>query len=346
MAIFWDAPVAPDDVTTFVRQVPVPRRLTLLNLFPVVPVFDNRVDWAEIVQTNRTARYRSFDGRIHVSERDGGSNKWVNLIPLSSSLNKGEYERLQLEFARTGGTNTAALGRAVYNDGQNLTYEVQNRLNQAWGDVLTDGKLTVNEEGFQGEADYGVPAGHLVTAGTAWTTVSAPAIDNLTSWSDTYETSNGAPPEQARTSRRVMRLMQQNTQLIGAIAGTTSGRTRVSMTEINDYLSGEGLPTFGPPIEDRVDVDGVNTRIVPDDRVFLMPADENLRSLGYTASGVSATALELVNSNESELSFEDAPGIVGLVEKVGPPYREFTFVDAVAMPVLVNAKLLMIADVA
>jgi hypothetical protein len=53
-----------------------------------------------------------------------------------------------------------------------------------------------------------------------------------------------------------------------------------------------------------------------------------------------------VNSNLAELSFEQAPGIVGVVEKVGPPYREFTFVDAVGMPVLANPKLLMVADVA
>ena len=30
---------------------------------------------------------------------------------------------------------------------------MQNRWEQAWGDVLTDGKLTINENGFQGEAD-------------------------------------------------------------------------------------------------------------------------------------------------------------------------------------------------
>ena len=57
------------------------------------------------------------------------------------------------------------------------------------------------------------------------------------------------------------------------------------------------------------------------------------------------TALELVDSNLSELTFREAPGIVGVVEKVGPPYRKFTFVDGMALPVLSNAKKLLIADV-
>jgi hypothetical protein len=84
MAIFFDAPVTPDALTTFIREVPTPATLGLSSLFPVRTVDDNKVDFAEIISTNRTARYRSFDGRIHVSERDTGSDKRVNLAPLSS----------------------------------------------------------------------------------------------------------------------------------------------------------------------------------------------------------------------------------------------------------------------
>jgi len=102
-------------------------------------------------------------------------------------------------------------------------------------------------------------------------------------------------------------------------------------------------PTLGEPYDTQVDVDGVSTRVVADDRVLLLPP--NIEDLGYTAYGVSATALELVDSNESDLSFEEAPGIVGVVEKDGPPYRQYTYVDAVGMPILANAKLLLVADV-
>jgi hypothetical protein len=93
-----------------------------------------------------------------------------------------------------------------------------------------------------------------------------------------------------------------------------------------------------------VDVDGVSTRVIPADRVLFVPP--NVEDLGYTAWGVSATALELVNSSHVDLSFSQAPGIVGVVIKEGPPFREYTFVDAVGMPVLANPKLLMVADVA
>lgn len=344
MAIWYDAPVPPDALTAFVRDVPLNPTLALLEAFPREESDDNTVDFAEIVRTNRTAKYRAFDGRIHVSERDVSSEKRVKLLPLGSSLSESEYERLQREFARSGGTRTEALERSIYNDAENLTREVQNRLELAWGDVLTDGKLTINENGLNGfEADFGVPADQKITAGTAWTNLAAPALDNLIAWNDIYIANNGGPAGSIRTSQRVIRLMQKNTQIVEEVHGT-DGKTRVSVSELNDLLSDNSLPTLVSAYDGQVDVDGSLTRVIPDDKLLFTPA--NLGDLGATVFGVSATALELVEANVADLSFEEAPGIVGVVEKVGPPYRKFTFVDATAMPILKDARRLLIADVA
>jgi hypothetical protein len=344
--INFDAPVEIDALTTFVRQVPTGAGRRLLDLFPRRDLPTNTVDFAEIVATNRTAKYRSWDGRLSVSARDVGTEKRVKLAPLSDSLSMGEYERLQLEFARFGGTNQQALANAIYNDGQQLTNNVLNRLELAWGDVLTDGKLTINENGLQSEADFGVPANQIITAGTAWTTIAtAPALSNLLAWYDIYVTTNGNPPPGGiLTSQRVIRLMCQNAEIINAIKGAAATVSRVTLTELNDLLSANGLPTLLAPLDENLDVDGSTVRVVADDKLMFLP--QNIGDLGFTAYGVTATALELVNSSEVDFSFEDAPGIVGVVEKVGPPYRQFTFVDACAMPILQNARRLLIADVA
>jgi hypothetical protein len=155
---------------------------------------------------------------------------------------------------------------------------------------------------------------------------------------------NGSVPGAARTSLRVLRLLQSNAQIVAAVHGSTSGKTRVTLSELNELFASEGLPTISALRNKSFDVDGVTTSVLADDKIIFTP--EDLGDLGYTAWGVSATALELVNSNVADLSFEEASGIVGVVEKVGPPYRQFTFVDAVAMPILEQPKLLMIADVA
>lgn len=345
MAILFDGPVEPDALTTFVRNVPIPETFGLTALFPTITRQDNKINFAEITRTNRTARFRAFDGRLHVSSRDTGRESWLSLIPLSTSYSLGEYERLQLEFMRTGGTNLQALSNSVYNDGANGTREVQARIEQAWGDVLTDGILTINEEGYQGVTDYGVPGSQIVTAGTSWIsapTTSTPLADMM-SWSDTYYANNGFRPAFALTSLTVQRALQINTTLINAIKGATVAATRVTMTEINDLMQANGCPTFLEPYGTQVDVDGTTTLVMAATKVVLLPP--NVADLGATVMGISATALELVNSSASDLSFEDAAGIVGVIEKEGPPYRQYTFVDAVGMPVLTTARLLMTATV-
>lgn len=341
--LVFDAPVAPDALTAFVREVPVAPELRLQQLFGTRTVDDNRFDFSEVVRTNRTAKYRSWDGRIHVSERDSGGNGYVKLAPLSSSTNVGEYERLQMEFARTGGTNSAALENAIYNDATNLTREVLNRIELAWGDVLADGKLSINENGLISEADYGLPVGHTPTAAVVWTDPAAPILDHMLAWQDTYVASAGIEAYQALTSRRVINAMLKNTQIINAIKGSAAGATQVTLAELNQLLTSLGLPWVLPSYDHRVDVDGVTTRILPEDRFVYLPA--NLADLGETVMGVTATALELVRANQSELSFEEAAGIVGVVIKEGPPFRQATFVDAAGQPVISDSRKLLAAEV-
>ena len=345
MAIVFDGPVSPDALTTFVRNVPVDSRLLLTNLFPTRFVDSNRIDWAEFVKTNRTAQYRSFDGTIHVSARDAGSGKYVELAPFSDSLNKGEYERIAEEISRLGGTNRQAQVRAAYNDAERLVGTMNNRRELAWGDVLGDGKLTINEGGFSGEADYGVPANQVTApAGDDWNDLSgATPLTDLDAWQEVRIANGNGRAGQMVLSRRVQGFLRRNKEVIDAVHGATAGRTSVTLQELNSLLASEDLPTIAFTYDTQLNVEGANTPVLEQEKVFLLP--DNIADLGFFAYGVSATALEIVRSGQAEMTFGDAAGIVGVVEKVGPPYREFTFVDAVGMPILTNAGLLTIAEV-
>jgi hypothetical protein len=346
MALVFDGPVTPDALTTYVREVPTPADQVLNRLLPDRYFNDNTIDFSEYTRTNRTARFRAYDGRLHVSERDAYTTKQVKLPALSTSLSKGELERLNIQFARTGGTNTAAIIDAIYDDATNLTREIQARMELARGDVLTDGKFTLSGEGgLTMEADFGVPANHFVSPGTPWSTVaSATIIANESAWIDIYVATNGFAPGGQVTSRRVLNYMLQNAELRTLAASLSGTPGLITRPGLDAALAAYGLPPILFVYDSKVDVDGTTTSVLPDDRVIFVPP--NVSDLGYTAWGVSATSLELVSSNAVDLSFSQAAGIVGVVVKEGPPFREFTFVDAVGMPVLANPKLLMVADVA
>lgn len=345
MAIVFDGPVTPDALTAFVREVPTPANYVLDQLLPNVYFDKNTVDVSELTKKNRAAKFRAFDGRIHRTERDTLEVRTVKLPPVSSMNGIGELERLNLEAARQNGGSTNAVINQIYDDASNLTGEVLTRMELARGDVLTDGKFTLaGENGLHVEANFGVPGNHIVSASTVWsTTASATVIADLTAWVDVYVATNGFRPGGMVLSNKTMGYMLRNSEirtLAGSLAGTPGIVSRRTVDEVLDTF---GLPPILFVYDTQVDVDDVSTRVLPEDRVLFTPP--NPSDLGYTAWGVSATALELVNAAKVDFSFEQAPGIVGVVVKDGPPFRESTFVDAVGMPVLTNPKRLLVADV-
>lgn len=348
--IVYDGPVLPDDLITFTREVPLPVEIGggLQDFLPDRMFDSNRVDYSNITKTGRTARFRMYDAPLHVAQRDTASTSVVKLPPVSDTLGMGELERLNLEFARTGGTNQEAILNAIYDDATILTQNVHRRIALARGDVLNDGKFTMltSEGGL--EADFGLPAGNSVTAATLWSdTANADPINDLIAWVQAYTTTlgNGYRPAFMKTSLRVINYLLSNLKAREMYASLVGSPSRITLEQFQGILSSYGLPQLLPPYDGAVDVDGTSTRVTPDNKVFFGPPDPT-NNLGFTAWGVSATALELVNAAESDLSFSSAPGVVGVVIKDGPPFRQYTFVDAVAMPVLTNPRSLLVATVA
>ncbi|NKG21103.1 major capsid protein [Paeniglutamicibacter terrestris] len=343
MAIVFDGDVTPDALTAFVRSVPTPANYVLDQLLPNRTFTKNQIDFSELTRTNRAAKFRAYDGSIVPTKRDTLTSSTVKLPPLSSMNGVGERERLELEHARQGGSSNSALIDQIYDDATLLTGEILTRMELARGDVLADGKFTLaGENGLTLEADFGVPSNHLVTTAAAWSTpATAKIIEDLTTWVSTYVVTNGQRPGGMAISDKVLGYMLRNAEIRSLAASLSGAPSLVTRPALDAVLDAFSLPPIKWVYDTRVDVDDVDTRVLPENAVIFTPA--NPSDLGYTAWGVSATALELVNSAKVDFAFSEAPGIVGVVDKSAhPPYRENTFVDAVGMPVLTNPKLLFV----
>lgn len=344
--ILYDAPVAPDELTYAIRNISPAPDLVLSNTAPITTSNSNTVRWGEITRRNRLAKYRSFDGQIAVSQRDGASDRMVRLAPFSNSLNLGEYERLQQEFLRLGGSQTAALVSAIYDDAALLTRSMHCRVEKALGQTLSTGKFTVSENNFASEADFGVASANKLTASVVWSTsATALAGNDLRTMRAKFVASAGVGPGRIVTSEAVVNALMVNAQIVGEALGTTSGRTWINREELAAWLRANRLPDVITEVETTVynDETGADERVFPAHLIVMTPA--NLGSVLEFRYGLSATALELVQSNRAEISFADAPGIVGMVVKEGPPFRQFTYVDAVGMPILSGPKQVVIGSV-
>ncbi|HMH58555.1 MAG TPA: major capsid protein [Galbitalea sp.] len=345
MALFLDGPLPLEDTITFVQEIPLPSNLGLTQMFPSRTYTTDEIDFAIIQRTNRAAKFRNWDGSYWVSPRDTGSEKRVRMLPLGGQLGVGEYERRQQEYSRVGGTIQNILVDAIYNDLENLTRAVQNRVELAWGDVLTDGVLSIDENGVKQELDYVIPADQVVTAGTLWSdTDNSDPLADMLAWYDVWVALNGQPPGRTLMSLTTARQLQVNKSLIYAIKGQQTGVTHVTLDDISGLLANYQLPpvTTSSIYNSFFDVDGVTTRPIPENRFLFLPDD--MSTLGFTAWGTPTTVMEL---NANNVQVQEAAGIIGiLVREDQPPFQKRTFVDAIALPVLADPRKILTATVA
>jgi hypothetical protein len=345
MSLFLDGPLPLEDVITFVQQVPLPSNNALTLAFPSKTYTTDEIDLAVITRTNRAAKFRNWDGNFWVAPRDTGLEKRVRMLPLGGQLGVGEYERRQIEMARYGGTIQSILVDAIYNDLENLTRYAQNRVELAWGDVLSDGVLTINENGVQQQVDYGIPSNQLVTAGTLWSdTANSNPLTDLLAWYDVYVATNGSGPGQFKCSLTTARQLQANTHLINQIKGAQTGVTNVTLQDISTLFNSNGLPAISMDsvYNSFFDVDGVTTRPIAANKFLFLP--EDLGTLGFTAWGTPTTVMEL---NANNVQVQTAASLIGmLVREEQPPFQKRTFVDGVVLPVLADPRKILVATVA
>lgn len=343
MTILYDL-VDPASLTAFTREVPQPGNQILNRFLPDREIADIEATIETLTQNNRAAKFRTYDAETPIGQRDELARSRVLLPPIGQKTVIGEYERLMLERIRSGGSSTDAMVNAIYNDAAVNTRAVRVRMELARGDVLTDGKFSLTgENGLTLETDWGVPADNFVDSAVSWEdTENATILADLRSWVQQYVAVNGERPATFLTSEQVlswMLLSAEMRELAGSILGVPS---IVSETQLQAVLTAHRMPTV-VTYDSRFDVDGTSTRPIPDNLGVMLPADPS--SLGYTAWGITAEALELAGGSNPSLEFSNAPGLVGVVLKDGDPVRTWTKVTGVGMPVLTDPRRLMVADV-
>lgn len=339
--------VLPTVLTGFVREVPAPYQLMLNQILPDRNIGDVEAAIEQVTRTNRAAQFRAWDTETPIGQRDSFQRSKIKLPPLGQKTPIGEQERLMLERVRTGGDNRNGYVEAIYQDAELNTKAVYNRMELARGDVLVDGKFTLTgENGLTLEADFGLASSHIVAASTLWSDhENASPLTDIKAWIDLYLDETGERPGKFLTSTRVVNnllLSGEIRDLFNRGVTLTGGPNLLTPAQLGQVLQAYGYPDF-QTYDSRIDVNGTGTRVIPDDKLLMLP--QNPSDLGFTAWGVTAEALELATGQNPGLLFEELPGLVGVVMKEGDPLRIWTKVGAVGMPLLTDPRRLVVADV-
>jgi hypothetical protein len=318
-----------------------------LNQFSLARFLPNRlVDDLEYRYTKggeglvEAAKIRTYDAEATIGGRPGTTRVTGELPPISRKIRLSEYDRLRLRQ-----DPSAAIRNGLMDDGMRMARSIAARVEQLRGEALYSGKLQINENGVVATVDFGRAAGHTVTTGVSWaTTGSADPLTDLQSWRQTYNDANGADPGAIVTSLRGINFMLQNQKLRDLAASNGFSPSILSEATLNQLFAAYGLP----PIyryDVRVNVDGVATRVIPDDKLLLLPApvapdDFEAADWGGTFWGTTSEALDPRYGIEPG---EEAGIAVGSYS-TEDPIAIWTKASAIVLPVLANPDLTFCAD--
>lgn len=287
------------------------------------------------------ATFRAYDAESPIGFRKGVTRVSGELPPISRKLRLGEYDRLR---QRTDPGVEIQLG--LENDAERLALGIAARMELARGDALVNGSVTISENGLSATVSFSRSGSASVTPATVWTdATNADPINDLITWVQAYTDMNGVPPGVLIMSRTIVGYLALAAK-VRALAATVVGTpTRVSNAALQETFSDFGIPPF-QMYDASVNVNGSATRIVPADKVLLLPAavasdDFGGTELGATLWGTTAESLE----PNYGLAGEDQPGIVAGVYSEEDPVSLWTKAAAIGLPVLANPNLAWVADI-
>lgn len=335
MNFIWDL-VDPVELTNYVRAFEIemtradasfmlerflPNRSTNELEFTVRKGAMNDVD---------VATYRAWDTPAPMTDRPGTSRIAGELGPISRQIPLSEEERLRRDSLLRN-TNDPIVD-AIYADAERMLRAVAARIELARGDLIDDGKVTINENGLILQADWGRAAGSSPTAAVEWDVAATSLpITNLLDWVEDYVDLNGFEPSEVLISRRSFGWLALADEVRNYAASGGTIPTRLNAEAISAVFAAEGLPPFRI-YDGQFRVNGVRTRVLNRNKVYLMPPSGS--SFGETRYGVTAEAI--VMQSRGMITDAMAPGIVALVHANDHPVQTFTLATAVALPISPN----------
>lgn len=290
----------------------------------------------------RSAKFRAYDAEPKFGKREGFSRVLGELPPIGEQYVLDEYSNLKIR-------NTAeqVIRDLLLNDAGRIAVSVDTRFEFARADALVNGSVTIAEDGVQATIEYDRDPSMEVAPVTLWSDLAdSTPIDDIQAWMGAYSDLNGQLPGAILTSTRVRNYLLRNEQVGGLVFPNSLAANRpgqVTSTNLNQVLSDFELPPITVWDAKAIDVDGFSRRFIPDDRVLFLPSPGD-GSLGTTTWG---TTLEAQEPEYGLANAADHPGlVVATFKQKKTPIRVYTIGAAIGVPLLGNADLAMVADVA
>jgi hypothetical protein len=338
----WTDLVTPAELTGYTRAALADRAENRVSLAQFLP--NNYVDdvVARITSGDSgltdAAEYRAFDAETRIGGGGGGKRVTFDLPPLGKKERVSEYDQLRANGRDSDENVIDVLEQASIRRGR----AVDDRVEIARGQALVTGKVTIAENGFVAELDFGRRGGNTVAPGTLWTSGSATPVSDIETWIADYVSVNGEAPGAMLTSTRVLGLLRRSAEF----RTTNATLSIVTREAVQAVLADFGIPEL--VIYDRVvKVNGTQTRVIADDKVLFLPARVGVNDNGGTDLGETTWGRTLESMDDRyQIADGEQPGIVVGAYRDDDPLGVWVKGTAISTPALANPDLSYVADVA
>lgn len=209
-------------------------------------IHSNTFAYDIIKKSNNMAAMIGVGAEPPVVDRDQVASRMGELAKYGLKYIATEEELLQLNQPRNAQEEAALVDKMLIKGGDLVT-ALQNRVEISKVEALVKGGLEYNDNGVKVKIDYtsDMPDNHKValTGDNTWANEEHDIIGDLLKWVDDYEENTGQKPDVILLARETQALLLKNSVIITEAAGMDkSGRSRVSVDELNSVLGGYDLP--------------------------------------------------------------------------------------------------------
>lgn len=210
---------------------------------PDAETFSNEFAYDIIKSSKHIGAMIGYGSEPPVVDRDQVASMHGEIAKMGLKYIATETELLALHQARSTGEKDAMIEHLTVK-GIELVQAIQRRVAVIKMEALTKGTFSYDKNGVKVNVDFGIPTENKValSSGADWETADYDVIGDLLNWTKQYSDDNGEDPDAIYLSREVQALLLKNSTIITEAAGAGSGRTRVSVEELQSVLGGYGLP--------------------------------------------------------------------------------------------------------
>ncbi|KEI94436.1 hypothetical protein N496_20100 (plasmid) [Clostridium botulinum A2B3 87] len=286
-----------------------------------------------------SASVHAFDTKTQMASREAIQKGVASLALIKRQIKIAEKEIIKINNPRTNAELTFVLSQ-LYNDSEKMVQAVKVRVEAMRMEVLSTGKLKIEENGVKVTLDYGIPSANKKSFNWSDPATSKP-LDDLTTLADAVEDTS-IRPTRALTSRKLARAICNNHSVRAAIHGVNSDKI-VSLAQLNELLEQLNLPQI-VTYEGKYKVEkakGFDTKRYFPDNIIAMFGDG---PLGETIYGLTAEEVKLIGDGKMDMAEMVDKIFVGTYTSIDP-VGEFTKAAATALPSLPHGEELGIGTI-